>query len=104
MNLLVREKRTQYSDDIVNDFTRELDKYTNNVDGVFCNYIYAEKMHRGENRYFVSFRFPGATRGHLVLDRKDVIVDIVIYKDSNYIYKDGVEEAIKKFIGYILEI
>lgn len=104
MNVLLKTRRGKFSDDIVNDFTRELDKHMKReVEGAFSNYIYTERIKRGENKFLVSFRYPGATRGHLELDKNDVIKDIVIYKDTRDIYQDSVDEAIKKFIGYRLE-
>lgn len=101
MEVLLKQKRGSFSDDIVNDFTRELDKHLKG--GSFCNYIYTERIKRGEDKYLVAFRYPGATRGHLELDRNNVIKDIQIYKDSRDIYEDTVDEAVKKFIGYRLE-
>lgn len=104
MNVLLKGKRGKFSDDITNEFTKELDKHTKGVtEGAFSNYIYSERIKRGENKFLVSFRYPGATRGHLELDRNNVIKDIQIYKDSRDIYEDTVDEAVKKFIGYRLE-
>lgn len=104
MDILLKTRRGKFSDDITNDFTKELDKHTKGVvEGAFSNYIYTERLKRGEDKFLVSFRYPGATRGHLELDRNDVIKNVVIYKDTRDIYNDTVDEAVKKFIGYKLE-
>lgn len=104
MKVLQKGKRSRFSDDIVNDFTRELDKCTKGeTQGAFSNYIYAERIKRGENKFLVSFRYPGATMGHLELDRNNTITDIKLYQDSKEIYKNNVEQVMQKFIGYRLE-
>lgn len=102
--ILKSKKRSRYTDDIVNDFTRELDKYTKGrIESVFCNYIYPEKIKRAENKHSIAFRYPGATRGYIQVDNNNIITKIVIYEESKDLYRDGVHEAIEKFIGYKLE-
>lgn len=83
--------------DYVNDLTKEIDKY---LDGkwpeYWCTYIYGNKPnHHG----WYSFRFPGATRGGIKVDKDNIIEKIEFFRDITFIYKDDVEEAIKKFIG-----
>ena len=53
-------------------------------------------------------RYPGATRGYIELDNNNIITDIVLYSDACFDtlkqYDVKVIEAVKKFIGYKLEI
>ena len=51
----------------------------------------------------MTFRYPGSSRGHVVIDENDCILDIVFYETSfgnkGGCYKLQVKEAVKKFIG-----
>lgn len=109
--ILKSEKRCSISEDIVNDLTREMDKYSNkNGDswGNFCTYIYPERIKRGENKHTMAIRYPGATRGYVELNNDNIITNIVLYSDACFDtlkqYDVKVIEAVKKFIGYKLEI
>lgn len=83
--------------DYVNDFTKELDsvlKYK--PEGVnFNSYLYPYS----DDTWV--FRYPGATRGYIKIDKDSIITDIRIYEDTN-IYKPEVEDICKKYIGYKL--
>lgn len=61
-----------------------------------------------ENESFkgTAFRWPGATRGYIALDKDDIITDIVFYPDTSFgtarlsqLYDRKVEEDVKVFIG-----
>jgi hypothetical protein len=89
-----------------NDLTDEMDKHllpcweeSLKKGYTFGTYIYEPT--RRENG--MAIRFPGATRGHIEIDKNMVITNIVLY-DTAFehgiaCYKKSVEEAVKKFIG-----
>lgn len=54
----------------------------------------------------VGFRFPGATRGHIKIDKDNIIEDIIFYSDTCFghgrlspLYCEDIVEDIKQFIG-----
>lgn len=51
-----------------------------------------------DNGYF-AIRVPGATRGHIRVEN-NIITEIKFYEPTKRCYRDGYEEAIKKYIGY----
>ena len=87
-------KRNGYNE-YVNDFTRELDKYTEgSIIDMFCNYIYREPI-----RGTYVFRYPGATRGNITVDENMIITGIRIYEDSMELYKNHPKDIFDKYIG-----
>ena len=92
-----------------NDFTKECDRFVTNGHEItfefgLCTYFWGneEGVERNEHNY-ISFRFPGATRGGVkVVD--NIIVDIEFDEDTCFgaigCYKKEIEPYIKaKFIG-----
>ena len=98
LNLITVPKRKD-SHDYVNDLTKEIDKHLESTEWPenFRTYIYGDKPN---NHGWYSFRFPGATRGGIKVNEDNIIEKIEFFKDITLIYKDSVEEAVKKFIGY----
>lgn len=83
--------------DYVNDLTKEIDKHLGNGwPEYFCTYIYGN---RPNQHGWYSFRFPGATRGGIRVNADNIIEEIKFFRDITFIYDEGVEEAVKKFIG-----
>lgn len=112
MDFLKYEKRSKYSDDVVNELTRDMDRCL--VGQLFnCStYIYPERIKRGENKHHMAIKYPGETVGHMVLDSDGVIQDIVLYdvaySEDYYakglcLYDNKVRKVIKKYIGYKIE-
>jgi len=85
-------------EEYVNELTKEMDKHLD-VSGYpesWCTYIYESKPnHNG----WYAFRFPGATRGGIKVNEDNVIEKIEFFRDIDFLYKESVEEAVKKFIG-----
>lgn len=50
-----------------------------------------------------AIRFPGATRGHILVDDNNIIQEIVFYEDT-MIYGNNINEECKKFIGVKIEV
>lgn len=84
---------------LTNVITLELDKhliFESNLS--LKNYIYNEKF---KDSYAI--RYPGATRGHIKVDENNIITEIKIYHDkyrTDKIYKDTIDKALEKFIGF----
>lgn len=89
--------------DFINDLTKEMDNHlTEDNCKAFGTYIYDHQIHK--NHWAI--RYPGATRGHILVDDNNVIQDIKLYDTATDsiksvgCYKDSVKDAVKKFIGY----
>ena len=102
-----------------NSFTKELDRY-NLIYEEFKNKDYAECWrtylweHGAKNagqvkEIVIAFRVPGATRGHIRVDKDFVIKKIEFYESTCFskglaCYKETVREVIPKFLGTKLEV
>lgn len=102
-----------------NNFTQFLDEYrTEDIMGMESPYKemmstylwYQDIVNKNEH---IAFRLPGATRGHITVDKQYVIKDILFYGDTCFnekhngikCYKlDVVADATKKFRGTVLDI
>lgn len=104
-------------DEYCGEITDFIDKYItgyhknihNNMKHVFRTYLYP--ANRYGNELLISFRYPGATRGHIELDKNNIIKDIKFYSDTCFgegnldqLYDRKIEEDIKQFIGQELVI
>lgn len=81
-----------------NDLTREMDSYLKRPNKYMQTYIYNHSLN-GET---YAIRYPGATRGHIKIDKNNRITDIVLYHDNyntDKIYKNDIRECFKKYIG-----
>lgn len=110
-----------------NDFTRFLDEYRKdtimkqedwfrNCMSTYLWYPDIEddfKFYDGVKGKIIAFRLPGATRGHILVDKDYVIKEIVFYKDTCFGHKineincykeEVVEAANKEYIGKVLDI
>jgi hypothetical protein len=63
----------------------------------FKTYIYD---HSPNGRTW-GIRYPGATRGSIIVDENNIIIDIILSNipQLGSIYKDEVKECFKKYIG-----
>lgn len=79
-------------DDYFNNFTEALDEYVVHTPGIdeewykfgLRTYICLDDLNQDADNntdgcYHVAFRFPGATRGHITVDKDLIIKDIVFY-------------------------
>lgn len=102
----------KYEDEYCGEITEFIDKYIigyhksihDNMKHVFRTYLYLTNKCEGQK--LVSFRYPGATRGHIELDKNNIIKDIRFYSDTCFgesnldpLYDRKIEEDIKRFIG-----
>lgn len=107
-----------------NDFTKFLDKYRKdsimNEEDWFrqCMSTYLWYPDIINDNYedgvkHIAFRLPGATRGHITVDKNYIILDIIFYKETCFGHKvnevncykeEVVSEATKKFRGTKLDI
>lgn len=101
-------------------FTEEVDKYRlpyitkdDDMKSMFRTYLWRTDLKaclNGSNS-IIAFRSPGATRGHLVVEKVDdklIIKDIFFYEDTCFsesigCYEESVLEIIQDFIGKELE-
>lgn len=87
---------------LVNDLTKEMDKYLKDkTNPLWCTYVYDHAL---GNPSSWPIRYPGATRGGIVVDKDMIIQDVRISKDSCGIYLPEVHEVVKKYIGRRLVI
>ena len=109
------------ADNIYCKFTEDLDKHLLNcfskdnfTKSMYKSYLWAGDVENclKEKDEFIAFRAPGATRGHLKVEKinNDLIIrEIVFYEStcfSNNIgcYKESVKELIPLYIGKVLEL
>lgn len=79
-----------------NEITDYLDKYLLKVDNCwrgYRNYIYEEPIN---NSWLI--RVPGATRGNIIVDDNNIILEINLYEDS-FCYNREVLNNLDQFIG-----
>ena len=101
MNLIT--KKDEYIE-LTNDLTREMDSYYA-YDKKYLEYTRTYLYPYDKNIWLI--RFPGATRGRIVLNNDGIIVEIELYDDeyrTDDIYKPEVRECFKKYIGMKLVI
>lgn len=90
------------------EITDICDKYLNGKaksisnDLNLANYIMHWGTYNGITDWVI--RFPGATRGRIVIDKNDIIKEICIYDDTNDIYEEGLDDELQKFIGSKLKV
>lgn len=102
--IVIKNRRNnKYNDEYYCEITDEMDKYL--TDGFkqvgFSSYIHI--CGPGE----IAFRYPGATRGHILYDKNNIITEIKFYEDTainskNHpigCYTKDVANVIDKFIG-----
>lgn len=81
----------------INALTKEMDRHViDELSEYDYTYIYGDKPDEF-GRY--PLRFPGATRGAIRVNKDNIIEEIEFCKETSYIYKDSVKEAVKKFVG-----
>lgn len=57
------------------------------------------------NANHIAFRHPGATNGHIVVDKDMIIKDIVFYEDTCPLFYEGNYQSLKgKYIGTKLSL
>lgn len=120
-------------DEYYNAITITIDEYniymkrekTRSVDNIWSTYLYDVKgeledgleyydhlLQKKVNRekILIPFRVPGATRGHIELDKDHIVTGIKFYEDTSFggaidpVYKRDVVKAVEKFIGYKIVI
>ena len=114
MNMLIFNRPDDNEENLVGEFTFFCDTFTivsptyineRRQKAGFCTYV-LEPSYGRENLYAI--RFPGATRGHIEVDKDNIIIDIIFYTDSGIagkasnnvgIYKEDIREAAQKYIG-----
>lgn len=82
----------------VNEFTAYLDRHTlkDKLNDVFCNYVY----HEPYDAHTYLIRYPGATRGKIVVGDDMTIMQIGLYEDcNNFIYDGTVGKDLTLFVG-----
>lgn len=106
------------SDDLVCELTEFIDEYL--IGGKLnycCTYLYndldifSNEENRTHNMYQIAFRYPGATRGGIILKRINKnefeILDFHFNEDVCFgefkRYKESLKEDIKRYVGSILD-
>lgn len=111
--------RYKYEDELNDDLVCELTEFMDEhlIGGKLnycCTYLYNDLdifSDKDNNKYQIAFRYPGATRGGILLKRleKDLfeIIGIHFNKDVCFgefaIYKETLRKDIDKFIGQTLD-
>lgn len=94
--LKTKRKHSVY---LINKLTLEMDTFRKPEYRHFETYIYDEPIGR-----IWLIRYPGATRGKIVVDENMIIQKISLYDDSRDIYEDLVDKIFEKYIGMKLII
>lgn len=93
---------------LTNDLTREMDTYlipklkSLREKGYGATYFYENPI---KNKWL--FRYPGATRGNVEVDKNMIIKNITLYDDEYHtddIYEPNVRNCFEKYIGMKLVI
>lgn len=82
-------------DEWVNDLTHFMDSFLIRKSKYFETYICKNKTSR--NHWVI--RYPGATRGHILVDDDNIILDIVLYDTCDMCYSKDIYEYVKIVIG-----
>lgn len=93
---------TDICDKYLNDKAKSISK---SLDLNLANYIMYWGTYNGITEWVI--RFPGATRGKIVVDKNDIIKEICIYDDiydTNDIYEEGLDDELQKFVGTKLKL
>ena len=113
MNIIKCIRRDGVSDyEWVCEITKFMDRYITWKNKKYVNtYMWDLKdeldLQKDLKEKTILFRFPGTTAGCILLNKENVITDIIfnesiISKDK--LYKKEVVEDVKKYIGYKLEV
>lgn len=89
----------KHSFQLVNKLTLEMDKFRKPECRHFETYVFDEPIGK-----FWFIRYPGATRGKIVVDENMIIQKISLYNDTRDIYEDSVDKIFEKYIGMKLII
>lgn len=84
---------------LINELTLEMDKFRKPACRRFETYIYGEPI-----GHMWLIRYPGATRGAIVVDENMIIQKISLYNDTRDIYEDSIDKIFDKYIGTKLVI
>lgn len=96
MKELITKKEEYY--ELTNDLTREMDTYLK-YKCKFKTYIYISFI--GDKQYIL-IRYPGATRGNIIVDDNMIIKEINLYNDechTDKIYNSEIRDCFSKYIG-----
>lgn len=115
-NIEVRYKydSSGYDEDLVCELTEFIDQYLlfSKRNQYMCTYLYNDlTAHSTQNLLRIAFRYPGATRGSILLERLDTnkfkIVGVHFIEDNCFyefgIYDRELEKDIDIYIGRILD-
>lgn len=87
----------------VNDLTKEMDNYLKHGTDRFYTYLFeADNPTIRSDKLYIAIRYPGATRGHIEIDKNYIITDIKLYNDAcrlPNIYSDEILHCFEKYIG-----
>ena len=99
----IRARMGEYYGEITEDLDKHLCDGGGHPEYGWRTYI----MHHTDNKDGSTiwiFRVPGATRGRIIVDNKDIIVEFEVYNETGDCYEEAVSEVCNKYIGYELVI
>ena len=101
-NLYMRKEKTKSVDNIWSTYLYDVKGELE--DGLeYFDHLLQKNVTR--DRILIPFRIPGATRGHIALDKDHIVTEIKFYEDTSFgasidaVYDRGVVDAVKEFIG-----
>lgn len=104
---------SSYKDDLVCELTEFMDKYVKHKVEYMFTYLYNDLgVFSSKNILQIAFRYPGATRGSIILKRIDAkkfeIVGINFHTDCCFsekfgCYEEKLKDDIDKYIGRVLD-
>ena len=104
---------SSYKDDLVCELTEFMDKYVKHKVEYMFTYLYNDLgVFSSKNILQIAFRYPGATRGSIILKRIDAkkfeIVGINFHTDCCFsenfgCYNEKLKDDIDSFIGRVLD-
>lgn len=103
--LTYRKRKGTISEEYVNDLTKKLDEIMSFdvTEYRIRHYLFEKPIRSKHGGYNWAFRYPGATRGCVVLDDEMVIVECIIYTDIQSIYDMSKVSLLDQFVGLKIE-
>lgn len=86
--------------------TMEFDSYLIGLSDLYRTYMCNKDAHISKDKevfYAYAIRVPGATRGHILTDKDNIITEVALYEDTADCYSSelmlNLTEISKKYIG-----
>ncbi len=102
--------QTKFMDNYLTDELKKInEKWKFDVN---CTSLWYGDVFHSKGARRIAMRVPGATRGHIEIDKNNIIIDVVFYEDVAFVedgrtnigcYNKDIIEASKNIIGQLLD-